>query len=218
MATVKHNIVGPSSRHPINAVTNFADITARDAYTYLEEDTGKVVRVGAAAPYDFYLITRVLAGAGTFQLLGERNAHYYGSYDNQCDWTSTTWTGVHNVFTLTNTSSENVARANSDFTFSVSGLYRIEIDMTQGSYDAPQSIGIRLRRSGVTLDTDQSYADTASAYTYKRMTFVVQVSAGDVVTIEYAVSASTNGVGPRVTTLDSQAMKAGHLLIHRIGA
>lgn len=81
MADVNHSAVGVASVHAINGVTTFADNTARNAYSYSAGDLGKVVRVGSAAPYRYYVIIGVSGSTATFsEPLGASAVQYIGEF------------------------------------------------------------------------------------------------------------------------------------------
>ncbi len=68
MATLHRNITA-AERHPLPRY-EFASLGAAEAYTYAANDTSCIVRVGAVAPYDHYIVSQVASGVGTLAPVG----------------------------------------------------------------------------------------------------------------------------------------------------
>ena len=106
----------------------------------------------------------------------------------------------------------NITRANSDFTFAVAGKYRWHLHMptvpASGSF-----VSVRLNGSvGGVMAEHACQAVTVSAYFPALLQH--QAAAGEVVTLEYAVSAGTVTYTTS-PTIAGQATSAGHILIER---
>lgn len=75
-----HREASVAGRHAIHALSEFSDVAARDAHTYIAADVGKVVRVGSADPYRFYLIVGVSGSVATFRELTASALEYVGTF------------------------------------------------------------------------------------------------------------------------------------------
>lgn len=70
MPTKHHSIVSVIGRHPVHAISEFADAAARNAHVYTAADIGKVVQTGTGVGRQYWLIYDVVAGVGAFRELG----------------------------------------------------------------------------------------------------------------------------------------------------
>jgi hypothetical protein len=106
---------------------------------------------------------------------------------------STTWTGVHNVITLTDRYASGISRSNSTFTFPTGGIYLATVNMPfnlSGAY----YVAIRFRRTNGTAATLAQQTSWNNTYGgFLSMTAPLQITAGDTVDMQYVVSGGTDG-------------------------
>lgn len=67
MAEKGHSIASVLSRHPIHGVSEFTDVSQRDAHTYVAADVGKVVQTGTGTGRRYWVVYDVVAGVGAFR-------------------------------------------------------------------------------------------------------------------------------------------------------
>lgn len=144
--------------------------------------------------------------------------YYQGHSAAAITWSSTTFSAIHNVVTITDdVTSAGITRSNSTWTLTDAGVY--VFDMRFGAYNTAGNdyMMLRARLSGSTIWlSPEVYSESGAARTALAQVFFVRsFSAGDAVTIEYAASATWNSFGPVV--IDSETGQSASMSIFRIG-
>jgi hypothetical protein len=213
MPSAPHSECSVAGRHPLHGVAVFADITARNAHTYSSLDEGKVVRV--TSPASYWLITSVSAGVGTF-VEWFTPAYYYGYNTAGITYSSTVWSGVHNVTTLTDVNQTGITRSGSDFTFAKAGKYLLNATFAvQGN--ASYAVAFRLRDvAGASTKSSGFLSLGASTIANVALSAVVTVTAGQVLAMQYCKSATGTAPAMAGITHDTEAIRNVEISFTRI--
>lgn len=159
----------------------------------------------------------VLRGDGTFGAGGGgfSAAYYLGYSTTSATWSSTTWSDIHNILTITDTTTVNISRSGSTFTVTDAGVYVIDLNL--GAYNSAGNdyMSVRILSGGSTVQTMQFYSESGSARTAAvSVHAVLSLAAGGTFSLQYAVSATWNAFGP--VTIDSEAGRSANITVYRI--
>lgn len=141
-------------------------------------------------------------------------ARYSGHATAGVSWTSTTWSGVANAATLVDAEQMGITRSGSTWTFAEGGEYVIHF-ASKAFRTVSAEIGIRARKSGVTVGGPSlSSTESASRMTLARLHKCLSLSAGDVVSLEYAVTSGFASAA--AATIDGDAGHTVDIEIYRV--
>jgi hypothetical protein len=142
-------------------------------------------------------------------------ARYSGHATAGISWTSTTWSGVANAATLIDAEQTGITRSGSAWTFAAAGEYVIHF-ASKTLRTVSADIGIRARKSGVTVGGPSlSAMESSSRMSLARLHKCLSLAAGDVVTLEYAVTSAFASAA--AVTLDGEAGHVCDIEIYRVG-
>lgn len=141
-------------------------------------------------------------------------SYYYGYHDTgSMTWSSTTWTGIHNVLTFVDVDQVGITRSNSDFTIDDAGDYIVDVKAGVFKSGVPAHCGFRVLVNGTMVGMHapavNNSSQLGSAMLHKR----ISCAASDVVTLEYCVTAAFGAFGS--ATLDTIAARIANVEIYR---
>lgn len=141
-------------------------------------------------------------------------ARYSGHATAGVSWTSTTWSGVAVAATLVDVDQIGISRSGSAFTFTAAGEYVVHF-AAKAFRTVGADIGIRARLSGATVGGPSlSSTESSSRMTIARLHKCLTLGAGDVVTLEYAVTSGFASAA--AATLDGDAGHVCDIEIYRV--
>jgi hypothetical protein len=147
-------------------------------------------------------------------------AYYYGYSSANVTWSSLVWSDIHNALTIVDDATVDISRVNSTFTFAQAGVYAWDIDCSSYNSTGSDFVMLRARRSGVTIAVGgpMGFAESgAGRVAAVRLSAILQIAAGDAVTVQYAVAPATfNAFVP--IAIDGEPARSAALSIYRIGS
>lgn len=142
-------------------------------------------------------------------------ARYSGHATAGISWTSLTWSGIANAATLIDAEQLGITRAGSNWTFAAAGTYVVHF-ASKTFRTVAADIGVRARLSGVTVaGPSLSAMESASRMSIARLHKCLQLAAGAVLALEYAVTSAFASAA--AVTLDGDAGHVCDVEIYRIG-
>lgn len=207
-------VAGDYDSDEVDNASGVAGATVSDALDQLDTDIGGLGSDDIAN--DSTVTGTTVSDALDTLAANVVKSHFRARVTAGYDWTSTSWTGVHAALTFIDEEALDISRSNSDFTFTHTGRYQFTFSVWVTS-SGTQVTGWRLYRAADTtvLASQDAVTTNVGQQVFMAMVWTVDVTAGDVLSLQYAVVAASAGSWA-AHTIDGLVMNTANLYIQKV--